>query len=53
MSKIFELLINVNLYSAAQNMQRGRMRLAGRQFDMPDLKFKPKSMVTKLADVLD
>jgi hypothetical protein len=32
-----ELLQNKNPIRAAQNNQRGHMRPAGRQFDMPDL----------------
>jgi len=39
-SKIFYLTILKIPNRAAQNKQRGRMRPAGRQFDMPDLNLR-------------
>jgi len=35
-----ELLLNKSPIWAAQNKQKGRMRPAGRQFDMPDLELQ-------------
>ncbi len=41
-SKINQLLLNKSPNRASQNKQRGRMRPAGRQFDMPALNGQKK-----------